>query len=100
MTQAKTATKELDLCETAILPPRVARMATRRVWLPKLIYESLPWFYLLAGAAAFFTTLYISDWFWVMPYYILFSAGCLHLAYAVYSRRRRARRQERLNPSS
>ena len=62
----------------------------KRIWLPKLIYDCLPYFYLTAGFAAFFATLYISEWFWVLPHYLLFSAACLHLAFAV-SRWRRSK---------
>jgi len=59
----------------------------RKIWLPKLVYDCLPYFYLTAGFAAFFATLYISEWFWVLPHYLLFSAACLHLAFAVGRRR-------------
>lgn len=62
----------------------------KKVWLPKLAYDALPYFYLTAGFSAFFATLYISEWFWVLPHYLLFSAACLHLAMFVYSKRRRA----------
>lgn len=63
---------------------------SRKIWLPKLLYDALPYFYLLSGIAAFLTTLYISDWFWVLPHYLLFSAACLHLGVFVYRRRRRS----------
>ena len=55
----------------------------KRIWLPKLLYDGLPYFYLTAGFAAFFATLYINEWFWVLPHYLLFSAACLHLGFAV-----------------
>ena len=55
----------------------------KRIWLPKLLYDGLPYFYLTAGFAAFFATLYINEWFWVVPHYLLFSAACLHLGFAV-----------------
>ena len=61
----------------------------KRIWLPKLLYDGLPYFYLTAGFAAFFATLYVNEWFWVVPHYLLFSAACLHLGFAV--RRRRAK---------
>lgn len=67
---------------------------SRKIWLPKLLYDCLPYFYLTAGFAAFFATLYISDWFWVLPHYILFSAACLHLSYAVYRRRTRTTKRD------
>lgn len=63
-------------------------IASRRVWLPRLIYDSLPVFYLASGLAAFFATLYVSDWFWVLPHYVLFSGLCIHFSVIVYCRRR------------
>ncbi len=85
----KTAPKLLDLSSTQELARNAGSIASRKIWLPKLLYDCLPYFYLTAGFAAFFATLYISDWFWVLPHYILFSAACLHLSFAVYRRRKR-----------
>ena len=59
----------------------------KKIWLPKLVYDCLPYFYLTAGFAAFFATLYISEWFWILPHYLLFSAACLHLGFAIRARR-------------
>ncbi len=61
----------------------VEGLLQRKVWLPKLAYDCLPYFYLTAGFAALFATLYISEWFWVLPHYLLVSAACLHLGFAV-----------------
>lgn len=69
-------------------PPFLAR----KVWLPKVFYDAVPYFYLLAGAVAFFTTLYISEWFWVLPHYLLFSVACFHFGVFVLRRRRQASR--------
>lgn len=63
---------------------------SRKMWLPKLVYDALPWFYVGSGLAAFAATLYISEWFWVLPHYLLFSIGCIHLGLFVYRRRRRS----------
>lgn len=63
------------------------RFAARKIWLPKLIYDALPYFYLASGLAAFFATLYITDWFWILPHYVLFSFICFHLGVIVYRRR-------------
>jgi len=73
------------------LARRAGRLAGRKVWLPKIVYDALPYYYLTAGFAAFFATLYISDWFWVVPHYLLFSCACLHLAFKVSNMRRRHR---------
>lgn len=67
---------------------------SRKVWLPKLLYTILPYFYLGSGIAAFLATMYISDWFWVLPHYLLFSAACIHLGIIVYRRRSRRNRDE------
>ncbi len=64
----------------------------KQIWLPKFVYDALPYFYLTAGFAALFATLYISEWFWILPHYLLFSAACLHLGIAV--RRRRVKPRE------
>lgn len=66
---------------------RANGLLSRKIWLPKLLYELLPYFYIAAGFAAFFATLYISEWFWVLPHYLLFSAACVHLGIFVYRRR-------------
>lgn len=80
----------MDMSATQELTREAGSFATRKIWLPKLLYDCLPYFYLTAGFAAFFATLYISDWFWVLPHYLLFSAACLHLGFIVYRRRRKA----------
>ena len=67
------------------------RVVARKIWLPKLLYDALPFFYLASGIAAFLATLYISEWFWVLPHYLLFSAVCVHLGIFVYRRRHRKR---------
>jgi hypothetical protein len=84
---AKIDTQRLDLGSTKSASQRAQSMMTRTVWLPELLYDSLPYFYLTAGFAAFFATLYISDWFWILPHYLIVSAACLHLAFAVFRRR-------------
>ncbi|MEO1245560.1 MAG: hypothetical protein AAFX56_07715 [Pseudomonadota bacterium] len=66
---------------------------TRKIWLPKLYYDALPWFYLSAGVSALLATLYINAWFWVLPHYLLFTAACFHLAIYVFRSRRGARRR-------
>ena len=61
----------------------------RKIWLPKLLYDALPYFYLGSGLAAFFATIYITEWFWILPHYVLFSFVCFHLGILVYRRRHR-----------
>ena len=81
--------KPVALTETQAVARDTGRLFSRKIWLPKLIYDALPYFYLVSGLAAFFATLYISAWFWVLPHYLLFSVACMHLGVLVYRRRRR-----------
>ena len=85
------AGKPTELTETQQVSRDAGRLATRKIWVPKLIYDALPYFYLFSGVAAFFATLYISEWFWVLPHYVLFSVACIHMGILVYRRRRRVR---------
>lgn len=62
---------------------------SRKIWLPKLLYSALPFFYLASGVAAFLATVYINEWFWVLPHYLLCSVVCLHLGIFVYRKRYR-----------
>ncbi|MCI0518518.1 MAG: hypothetical protein L0Y45_11885 [Woeseiaceae bacterium] len=83
----RSAPKQMDLSATQILSRNAGNLAARKIWLPKLLYDCLPYFYLAAGVAAFLATLYISAWFWVLPHYLLFSAACLHFAFYIFRRR-------------
>ncbi len=85
-----TAGKPARLTETQQVTRKTGNLVTRKIWLPKLLYDVLPFFYLVAGFLAFFATLYISEWFWVLPHYLLFSATCIHLGIIVFRRRKRA----------
>ena len=94
---SKTASKGLDLSATQDVSHKAGALLTRKIWLPKLLYDALPYFYMTAGFAAFFATLYISDWFWILPHYLLFSAAICHLAFVIMGKRRRYRSND---PSS
>lgn len=78
-----------DLTSTQGVARSAGSLVSRKIWLPKSIYDGLPYFYLVAGVAAFLATLYISNWLWVLPHYLLFSAACVHLGVLVLRRRRR-----------
>lgn len=81
------AGKPIQLTETQQVTRSTGRTVARKIWLPKMLYDALPYFYLISGFVAFLATLYISEWFWVLPHYLLFSAACVHLGIAVYRRR-------------
>lgn len=82
--------KRAPLRETQRITRDSGKLLTRKIWLPKLLYDLLPYFYVVAGIVAFMATIYISEWFWVLPHYLLFSVACVHLGALVYRRRRRS----------
>lgn len=92
-------TNSAKLSDTQEATRDTGSLISRKIWLPKAIYDSLPYFYLVAGIAAFLTTLYISNWMWLLPHYLLFSAACLHLGVLVLRRRRRPRERQDLPDS-
>ena len=83
------ARKRTALSGTQKRTQRSRSFWSRKIWLPKLLYDLLPYFYFVSGLIAFLATLYISDWFWVVPLYLLFSAACAHLGVVIYRRRNR-----------
>ncbi len=82
------AGKPIHLTETQQLARKAGKIVSRKIWLPKILYDALPYFYLTSGVAAFFATLYISEWFWILPHYLLFSAACVHIGSIFYQRRK------------
>lgn len=89
-----TARKPVTLADTQEVARNTGAVVTQRIWLPKLLYDALPYFYLVSGILAFFATLYVSEWFWILPHYLLFCAACLHLGIVVYRRRHRRRAED------
>ena len=67
-----------------------ASIFSRKIWLPKMLYSALPYFYLFAGIGALLATVYVNTWLWVLPHYLIFAAACLHMGISIYLRRRRA----------
>ena len=84
---SNTAGKPVNLSETQQVTRDAGKLMTRKIWLPKALYTILPYFYVVSGCAALLATLYISDWFWVLPHYLLFAGACLHMGILVYRRR-------------
>lgn len=66
----------------------IATSLTRKVWLPKFLYEGLPYFYASAGIASIASTLFVTGWYWVLPFCWLLGLMCLHGALTVWRIRR------------
>ena len=87
-----------DQTDFSTVGRRILVLLQKRIWLPKLIYSAIPYFYIAAGLSALFATFYIAEWFWVLPHYLLFSFACLHVGVIIF-RRRRVQRTSRQDDS-
>jgi Flp pilus assembly protein TadB len=85
--------QNIEFTSTIKVASKALKLVESRIWLPKTLYDSLPWFYLIAGAASLAATLYIGAWYWVLPHYLLFSAACLNLSLIIFRRRRPAEKE-------
>jgi hypothetical protein len=63
-----------------------------RLWLTKPIYESLPYFYLLAGFACLIASVYLDYWLWPIIC-LLGGVCCLIVGLVIFLRRRDFRRE-------
>lgn len=77
------------LSETQQVTHKTGTLLSQKIWIPKLLYAALPYFYLVSGIGALIATLYIGSWIWILPHYLLFSAVCLHMGLLIYRRRAR-----------
>jgi hypothetical protein len=71
-------------------PPGGRRRTLKPPALSKILRDCLPCFYLTGAFAAFFATLYIGAWYWILPHSVLIFAACLHLAIAFGGRHQTA----------
>ena len=85
------AGKSSHLSETQQMTRDAGQLMSRKIWLPKIIYNALPFFYVVAGIGALVATIYINGWIWLLPHYLLFAVACLHMGVLVYRRRNRSR---------
>lgn len=80
---------------------RLRRILLRKLWLPRIVYEALPYFYVVLGLAALASALYAPGWAWILPYLVLLGLACLHAGLGIVTLRYRfRRRQEGPLPSS
>jgi hypothetical protein len=67
------------------------RKAFRRVWLPTVLYEAVPWVYCSLGAAALLSGLFLPHPGWLAAYLLLVAVTALHAGLWVLMLRRRHR---------
>ena len=78
------------LSETQQVTRKTGTILSQKIWIPKLLYAALPYFYLASGIAALVATLYVDNRIWLLPHYVLFSAICLHMGVLIFRRRNRS----------
>lgn len=74
-------------------PPtmRLRRLLLKRVWLPRIIYEALPFIYVCFGLVALAAALWTPGWTWIVPWAIVFGLAALHLGLGIAGLRHRFR---------
>jgi hypothetical protein len=65
-----------------------------RIWLTKPIYETLPYFYLLAGLGCLIASIYLDYWYWPLLC-LLIGSVCLIFGLVILLRRRDFRRDDK-----
>lgn len=76
---------------------RIRKLLLRRLWLPRFIYEALPYVYIVCGLVALGSAMYTRDWTWILPWAILVGLICLHAGLALAALRYRIRKGKRRN---
>ena len=74
-----------EFAETMVL------LAQRRVWLPSWLYEALPYLYMLGGGVALTTTIFVSNWTWMLPHFLLLGCFSVHIGAAILRLRHKQR---------
>ena len=76
------------------LHKKLRKILFRKLWLPRVIYESLPYLYILAGLTTLISGVYLPDGTWILPYVVLLGLICLHAGLAVAALRYRYSRHQ------
>ena len=66
----------------------------RKIWLPKLLYDAVPWFYCAAGTLALLSASYSGGWLQVRPHALILPVFCLHPGVWVLVKPLRRRRDD------
>lgn len=79
---------------------RLRAILSRRLWLPRFVYEALPWIYTVVGCAALLSALYGSDENWHVPYVILLGLFALHAGIGIATLRYKFRQRREAQASA
>lgn len=87
------ANERLPQAGRSTIRARLMRLALRRVWLPRVIYETLPVIYICAGTIALAAALYHPGWTWIVPWAIVFGLATMHFGIHIIALRHKIRRR-------
>ncbi|MFW2403143.1 MAG: hypothetical protein ACN4GT_00165 [Gammaproteobacteria bacterium] len=71
---------------------RLRQLLFARLWLPRIVYEALPYLYIVLGVTALGSAMFTPDWTWIFPWAMLIGLICLHAGLALVTLRYRIRR--------
>ena len=72
---------------------RLRRLLLKKVWLPRALYEALPFIYICSGLVALAAALFQPGWTWILPWTLVFGLVALHLGLGIAALRHRFRRK-------
>jgi len=78
---------------------RIRDLLARKLWLPRVLYEALPYLYLLLSIAALASAMHLRGWAWIVPYMIMLGLICLHVSAAIITLRYRHRHPKGPTPA-
>jgi len=79
---------------TGITRP-LRKLLLKRLWLPHVLREALPYLYILGGLVALGSAFYSPDWSRILPWSILVSLICLPAGIALATLRYRFRQRRK-----
>lgn len=73
---------------------RIRDVLLQKLWLPRIVYEAMPFLYIVLGIFALISAMYTPDWTWILPYAILLGLMCLHAGLTIVTLRYNHRRRK------
>lgn len=73
---------------------RIHGLLLQKLWLPRILYEVMPFLYIFLGIFALISAMYSPDWTWILPYAILLGLICLHAGLGIIGLRYKFRHRK------
>ena len=74
---------------------KVRKALFRKLWLPRFVYEALPYLYMAVGFLSIYAAARMPGWTWILPYAFLLGIICVHTGLAITALRYRFRSGKR-----